>query len=279
MGSIQIFTVLSLLAVSGFGQETDALALLRQAGARITTDQSGHAIKLFSGGKPAHSVAELRRIGELSHLEELALNAPAAGDGDWGFLAKLPKLRQLTIWHCKTISSLKPFNNLAIEGLTVGGCMGIRDLNQGDPAKQRDAVLSLRGLPKLKRLNLYHSPLAPDDAHLAHIAGEFPRLEDLKLDFSAPRGSVTSITPAGLRGLKKLPLKVFSMETVQGLAADHMRAIGEIRSLEAVLIDARRGPDDVAPLVNALKEARPELEIVVASKGSDRPPARARRKN
>lgn len=267
-----------VLAVSAVAQEADVIALFKRAGARVSVNDAGQAIKLFSGGKPPHSVADLQRLGELKHLEQLALNAPLGGDGDWGFLRQMPALKQLTIWHCKTFSSLKPFNNLAIEGLTVGGCMGIRDLNKGDLARQRDAVLSLRGLPNLKRLNLYHSPLLPDDSHLAHIAREFPRLEDLKLDFAAPRGSETMISPAGLRELKRLPLTVISMEHVHSLGAEHGRAIAEIETLEAVLIDTRRGPDDVSVLVNAIKSGRPDLEIVVAEKGSKRPPSRARRK-
>lgn len=278
MHTLRVFMVAVSLVIGASGQEGDVIALYKQAGARITTDREGHAIKLFSGGKPAHSTAELQRIGELAHLEELALNAPEAGDHEWFFLRQLPKLRQLTIWHCKTFTSLKPFNDLAIEGLTVGGCMGIRDLNKNAPARQRDAVLTLRGLPNLRRLNLYHSPLAPDDAHLVHIAGEFPKLEDLKLDFSAPRGSQTSITPSGLRALKTLPLKVLSMENVHSFTPAHMAAVGEIHSLKAVLIDARRGPEDVTPLESALKAIRPDLEIVAAGKDAKGPPARARRK-
>ena len=275
------FRVLGLSLLLGGalnGQEAEVVALFKQAGARVTVDGEGHATKLFSGGKPAHSVADLQRLGELGHLEQLALNAPQAGDMEWFFLKRMPRLKQLTIWHCKTFRSLAPFNDLKIEGLTVGGCMGIRDLNKGDLAKQRDAVLTLRGLPELKRLNLYHSPLTPDDRHLAHIAGEFPKLEDLKLDFASPRGSETTITPAGLRVLKQLPLKVFSLENVHTFGPDHGMAIAEIATLEAVLVDTRRGPDDVAGFVNALKAARPDLEVVVAEKGAKRPPARARRK-
>jgi hypothetical protein len=240
MRFLGLVTFCVLLPVGIFGQEADVIALFKQAGARVTVDSAGHATKLFSGGKPAHSVADLRRIGELKHLEQLAMNAPAAGDDEWGFLKALPKLQQLTIWHCKTISSLAPFSGLPIEGLTVGGSMGIRDLNKGDLQRQRDAILSLHDLPNLKRLNLYHSPTAPDDVHLAHMAKQFPRLEDLKLDFSAPRGSVTKITPEGLRVLKALPLKVLSLEHVHALTPEHMRAIAEIPPLEAVLRMWRR---------------------------------------
>ena len=149
--------------------------------------------------------------------------------------------------------------------------MGIRDLNKDDPERQRDAVLSLRNLPNLKRLNLYHSPLVPDDSHLAHIASEFPLLEELKIDLAAPRNSETNISPDGLRKLKALPLKVLSLETVKSLTPDHMKAIAELESLEAVLLDARREEVDLGPLVEALKKASPDLEVVASEKGGDIP--------
>ncbi len=268
-----------LLPVSAIcaGEEQEVIALFEKAGARINTDEDGHAIKLFSGGKPPHTVEDLQKIGKLSHLEQLALNAPPAGDEDWGFLSELSNLKQLTIWHGKHFSSLAPFSGLPIEGLTAGGCMGIRNLNQNKPQKQRDAILTLRDLPNLQRLNLYHSPLAPDDAHLAHIAAQFPKLVDLKLDFASPRGTETNITPDGLRKLAALPLEVMSLENVGTFTAEHMKAIAEIETLEAVLIDARRGGVDTAPLVAALKEARPELEVQVAAEGAQGPPRRSRK--
>ncbi|MDF1753660.1 MAG: hypothetical protein P1U89_12850 [Verrucomicrobiales bacterium] len=271
---------LSLLFVSswGIGEEGQTVAFFEKAGVRITKNDEGKAVKFFSRGNPPHTVEELQKIGKLIHLEQLALNAPAAGDGDWRFLHDLKQLKQLTIWHGKAFSSLAPFCDLPIEGLTVGGCMGIRNLNQGNLQKQRDVVLTLQGLPNLRRLNLYHSPLIPDDAHLAHIAKQFPKLVDLKLDFNAPRGSETTISPDGLRSLKTLPLTDFSMENIGSFTADHMKAIAEIETLEAVLIDARRSGVD-STVIDALKSARPDLEVVVAEEGTQSPPRRSRRKN
>ena len=259
------------------GDESSVIAHFKEAGARFTLDDDGHAVKLFSGGNPAHSPADLQQIGELKHLEQLAMNGPQANNEEWGFLRELPALKSLTIWHCKTFDSLEPFNGLPIESLTVGGCMGLRNLNKDQPEKQRDAVVSLRDLPNLKRLNLYHSPVMPDDAHLAHVAEEFPLLEDLKLDFAAPRGTETNISPDGLRVLKKLPLRVLTLENVQSLTPAHMQALAEITSLEAVLIDARQGGVDTAMLSEAISTARPELEVAVAEEGSPSPPRRARK--
>jgi hypothetical protein len=257
--------------------EAGIIALFEKAGARLTLDDDGHVVKIFSGGKPPHSTAELQLLGKLPHLEQIALNAPQAGDDEWGFLQKLPKLKRLTIWHCKTFTTLAPFRDLKIEALTVGGCMGLRDLNRDDPEKQRDAVLSLTGLPNLTYLNLYHSPLIPDDSHLAHIAEQFPKLEELKIDFAAPRGSETNITPEGLQQLLKLPLKLISMENAQTFTPAHMEALAKIKTLEAVLIDNRRGGVDTATLDSALKAARPGLEVVVANEGASAPPSRSRK--
>jgi len=252
--------------------ETGAIALFKKAGARVTTNEEGHAIKIFSGGKPQHSISELQLIGLFSHLEELALNAPMAGDKDWGFLRNLPELKKLTIWHGHHFTSLLQFSNLPIESLTVGGCMGLRDLNKGKLEKQRDAVLSLTKLPKLTKLNLYHSPLVPGDEHLAHIAKQFPRLEDLKLDFNAPRGSQTTTSPAGLEQLQKLPLKILSIENANTFTAEHMKAIAGIKTLEVLLIDTRKKPFDTSTLVKTLRAERSDLDIQVAGEGAKGPP-------
>tara|TARA_R110002096_G_scaffold273422_9_gene467276 strand:- start:14019 stop:14843 length:825 start_codon:yes stop_codon:yes gene_type:complete len=254
----------------------ETLAHFEKAGVRLSKDKGGTVTKLFYGGKPALTTQELQLIGHLQSLEQIALNAPDVKDDEWGFLKKLPNLQALTIWHCKTISSLKPFSGLQISSLTVGGCMGLRNLNQESPEKNHDAVLTLTDLPNLTKLNLYHSPKTPNDAHLAHLAEQFPKLEDLKLDFQAPRGFETSITPDGLAKLQSLPLKVLSLENVQSLGPDHMVAIAGISSLEALLVDARRGPPDVTPLVASIKKQRPELDVQVANEGEKAPPKRSR---
>jgi hypothetical protein len=239
----------------------------------VTLNESGEAITFSLYGEAKLSVADFQRLGELRSLEQLAVNAPPAGDEDWGFLRDLPKLRKLTIWHCKAISSLAAFSDLKIEGLTVGGSMGIRDLNKDKPARQLDAVLSLRGLPNLTYLNLYHSPLLPHDRHLAHIALTFPKLEELKIDIKAPRGAKTEVSPDGLRTLKARPLRTLSIEHLTPLTADHMRAIAEIATLRVVLLDGRRDDIDPAPLVLSLKTARPDLDVQAAAKGDKNPPA------
>ncbi len=280
MKSVRFFLALVMILPSLALSEDEAsvIALFEQAGARVTKDQNGHAVKLFSGGNPPHPVADLQKLAVLKHLEEIALNAPQAGNEDWGFLEELPNLRKLTIWHCKTIRSLKPFTGLKIEGLTVGGSMGIRDLNKDTPEDQFNVVLTLQDLPNLTYLNLYHCPTVPTDAHLAHIVEHFPKLEELKLDFAAPRGFETAITPEGLGQLKKLPLRKLHLEHLETFTPDHMKVIAEIEPLEGVVLDARKSQSDPTELAAVLQTARPELEVVVGKPGDKAPPQLGRKK-
>lgn len=273
---LAVFVALPNFALSD--DEASVIALFEQSGARVTKDGEGHAVKLFSGGNPPHSVADLQKLAALKNLEEIALNAPQAGNEEWGFLEELPNLRKLTIWHCKTISSLKPFTGLKIEGLTVGGSMGIRDLNKDTPEDQFNVVLTLQDLPNLTYLNLYHCPTIPTDAHLAHIVEHFPKLEDLKLDFAAPRGFETAISPEGLGQLKKLPLKKLQLEHIETFTPAHMKTIAEIASLEGVVLDARKSQSDPSELAAVLRTARPDLEVVVGKPGDKAPPQLGRKK-
>ena len=149
--------------------------------------------------------------------------------------------------------------------------MGLRDLNKGNLARQRDAVLGLRGLPELKRLSLYHSPLTPDDAHLAHIAREFPKLVDLRVDFNAPRGSKIKITPAGLKKLHPFPLKILTIENAQSFTDEHMRMIATIPTLEKLSVDAKKKAMPKS-LVSAARSARPDLEVTVKMRTGKLPP-------
>lgn len=233
---------------------------LEARGARLKRDDAGRVTQVFVGGKL--TLDELRSIGELEHLERLAVNQPPAGNGEWEFLAELPNLNSLTIWHGHQFSSLESFNGLKVESLTLGGCMGLRDLNRDNPARQRDAVLSLRDLPNLRKLTLYHSPLTPGDEHLAHIVKEFPKLTFLRVDFDAPRRSRTTITPEGLAGLGKLPLERLEIEHAHEFTVEHVRAIAGLKTLKALHVHPR-GSTIAAyeELLAPLAEARPDVTI------------------
>ncbi len=257
--------------------ESTVIAQFEKAGARITKNPEGHAVKLMSGGNPPHSLAELQSLHSLTHLEELALNAPAAGDNDWDFLRELEQLRKLTIWHCKTIPSLKPFSGLKIESLTVGGSMGLRDLNRETPEDHLNAVLTLTDLPNLKSIYLYHTPLLPHDEHLEHLVSEFPKLEEVKIDCAAPRGFEVSITPAGLAKLGELPLTLLSFENIDFFTEEHIEAIAGIKTLEVLLIDCRKNPFDTSDLEAVLAKHRPDIEIQIAGEGAKGPPTRSRK--
>ncbi|QDU92896.1 leucine-rich repeat domain-containing protein [Lignipirellula cremea] len=266
----------SVLAADLPTDEASAIAYFTAKGADIKLDDAGHAIRFVSSGAPALTVEEYQRIGLLTHLQQMGLNSSPLADDQWGFLKQLPQLKSLSIWHGKGFTTLEPFSGLPVESLTIGGCMGLRDLNKDDVNKHRNAVTTLHDLPQLKRVSLYHTPLAPDDSHLQHLASSFTTLEDLSLDFSSPRGTETSITPAGLAALQKLPLKVLKVEHVESFTAEHFAAIAGIKSLTTLLVDARRNP--VSPeAVAAFEKLRPDVEVVIGKPGDARPPTAKRR--
>lgn len=251
--------------------EAGAIEYLTAKKVRITQDADGHATRVFVGGTPPLTVEEHQLIGLLPHVEQVAINASPCKAGDWGFLQKLPKLNRLAIWHGKHFANLEPFNGLPVESITIGGCMGLRDLNKENPDQLRNAITSLRKLPNLKKANLYHSPLAPDDSHFAHLVENFPHLEELKIDVHAPRGSETTITPAGLAVMQKLPLKLLSLESVGEFTPAHFEAVAKIESLEVLLVDARRSETPTAGIA-AFRKARPDVRVGVAEKGAERGP-------
>ncbi|MCB1228995.1 MAG: hypothetical protein KDN19_01940 [Verrucomicrobiae bacterium] len=247
--------------------EAGAAAWFESHGARVTRDAEGHCLKLFHSGKPEFSVEELALIGKLVHLQELALNSAKAGDGDWDFMRQLPDLKTVRIWHGHHFAKLDSFAGIAAEDVLIGGCMGLRDLNKDDPDALRDAVLTLHGMPNLKKLSLYHSPLTPDDSHLAHLVKEFPHLTELRVDFAAPRGQEIRISPEGLRGLAKLKLTRFAVENSESLTPEHFAALAEIETLENLHIyPPREGEFDFEPLLAKFKARRPEVEITFQAK-------------
>lgn len=272
---VTLFSVLAF-AADAFAQsfptdEAGAIKYLSAKGIDIKTDDAGHAVRLMSSGKQKMGAEDYQIIGLLTYLEQMGINAAPLAEDEWGFLKKLPKLKSLSIWHGKGFATLEPFSGLPVESLTIGGCMGLRDLNKGKPDRLRNAVTTLHDLPNLKRGNWYHSPLAPDDSHLAHIVKNFPTLEDLRLDFAAPRGSETSITPEGLASLQKLPLKVLNIENASSFTKKHLEAIAGIKTLRALLVDARKKPGPVEA-IDALRELRPDVDVVIAGPDAKGPP-------
>lgn len=251
--------------------EAGAIAYLTERGVTITKNAEGHAVNLKAPGKPALTAEEYALIGQLTSLEQMGINGAPLGDGEWAFLKSLPKLKQLAIWHSGKFGSLENFSGLPVESLTVGGCMGLRDLNRSDKTKLRNAITTLHDLPNLTKGNWYHSPLAPDDSHLAHIAAQFPKLTDLRLDFAAPAGTQTSITPAGLAALQKLPLTVLGVESAQSFTAAHFQSIAGIKSLKTLTVDARKQPAN-EDAITAFKKARPDVQVAVSQPGDKGPP-------
>jgi len=252
----------ALISLSTAIEAADPIAATTAKGFKLHSDRSGTPIRLMSKGSDDLTAADYKLIAKIKSLESIGLNATSLKDSEWGFLHELPKLKRLSIWHAKGISSLTPFSGLQVEGLTIGGSMGLRDNHRDDVQQHRDAVLTLKDLPNLKALSLYHTPLTPDDSHLVHIVKEFPKLEELRLDFAAPRNTDVNISPAGLSRLQSLPLKKLTIENIQPLGPKHMRAIAKIESLTTLAIDARKKPIDTA-LTEVVKAERPDLKIDV----------------
>jgi hypothetical protein len=251
--------------------EAGAIAFLSGKGVEFTKSADGKATRLMVKECGKLAAADFALIGKLTSLEQMGINGAPLADGEWAFLKSLPKLKTLSIWHCAGFGSLEPFSGLPVESLTIGGCMGLRDKNKGNPEKLRHALKTLHDLPNLTKGNWYHSPLAPDDTHLAHIAGQFPKLTDLRLDFAAPAGTQTSITPAGLAALQKLPLTVLGVESAQSFTAAHFQAIAGIKSLKTLTVDARKQPAN-EDAIAAFKKARPDVEVAVSQPGDKGPP-------
>jgi len=257
--------------------ETATIAALTVKGVEVTKAADGKATRLMvkDGGKL--TAADFALIGQLTSLEQVGINNAPLADHEWAFLKSLPKLKQLSIWHGHGFATLEPFSGLPVESLTVGGCMGLRDKNKDDPEKLRHAIKTLHSLPNLKKGNWYHSPLIPDDSHLAHIAAQFPKLEDLRLDFASPRGSQTTITPEGLAALQKLPLHTLSLENAHTFTAEHFKAVAGIKPLKTLLIDARK--QSVAEdAVATFQQARPGVTVAMSKPGDKTPPALPKKK-
>lgn len=252
--------VTTLLLAIATNADDQLTARLKEKGITIHKDRSGKPTRLMSRGKPEPSLADYQSINRFPTIESMGFNASQLKNNEWGFLKQQPNLKRLAIWHAHGISSLEGFSDLQVESLTIGGCMGIRNHNRNDPARHRDAVLTLKNLPNLKTLSLYHTPLTPDDSHLAHIVKEFPNLTDLRLDFATPRGTEINITAKGLTQLHALPLTKLTIENMHSFDHARMQAIAGIPSLKTLVIDARKKAVD-GSLVKAA--ARPDLTVEV----------------
>ena len=273
LGALALLTHAGSLQAALPTDESGVIAYLTDKGLKITKNPEGHAIIVYSRGasvptpgKPEVkgeallTAEEYQLVAKLPHLEETAFNLAPLRDTEWGFLQALPKLKRLSIWHGHKFATLEQFSGLPVESLTIGGCMGLRDLNRDNPKKQREAIMSLHDLPNLKRASWHHYPLIPDDSQLTHIVSHFPKLEDLSLDFTAPSGSQTTITPTGLALLQKLPLTALNIEGLGTLTPEHFKALAGIKTLKKLNLTAGKVPVPADGLA-LFKQARPDVNI------------------
>ena len=245
--------------------EANVIEFFKARGDSVVVDDQGHAVRLMARGTPPLSVPQLQQIGELKHLSSLGINMSPANDSQWGFLAKLPKLKQLKIWHGHHFRSLDIFNGLAVEELTVGGCMGLYRLNKTEPDKAQNVITTLDKLPNVKKLVLYHSPVAPDDAHLEHLVKSFPRLQQLRVDFIAPSRRPSRISRKGLAQLSRLPLTHLTIENAESLSPETLAVLATIKTLKILEVFTAKGSKTSEGQYRALlaqfRNLRPEIKI------------------
>ena len=245
--------------------EADVIEFFRARGDSVAVDDQGHAVRLMARGTPPLSVQQLQQIGELTHLTSVGINMSSADDSQWGFLARLPKLKQLRIWHGHHFRSLDVFNGLAVEELTVGGCMGLYRLNTSEPDKAQNVITTLNNLPNVRKLVLYHSPVAPDDAHLEHLVKSFPGVTQLRVDFVAPGRGPGRITRKGLRSLSRLPLTHLTIENADTLSAEDLAVLSTINTLKHLQVFTARGSTTSEGRYRALlvqfQKLRPEIKV------------------
>lgn len=243
--------------------EANVIEFFKARGDSVDVDDQGHAVRLMARGTPPLSVEQLQQIGELTHLTNVGINMSPANDSQWGFLAKLPKLKQLKIWHGHHFKSLDIFNGLPVEELTIGGCMGLSRLNQSD--KVQNVIMTLDKLPNVKKLVLYHSPLAPDDAHLEHIVKSFLGVTQLRVDFIAPGRAPSRITVKGLRSLSRLPLTHLTIENADTLSGEDLAVLASIKTLKHLEVFTAKGSktseDKYRALLMQFEKLRPEIKV------------------
>ena len=245
--------------------EAKVIEFFKARGDSVSVDDQGHAVRLMARGTPSLSVQELQQIGELTHLTNVGINLSPADDSQWGFLAKLPNLKQLKIWHGHHFRSLHIFNGLPVEELTVGGCMGLYRLNKSEPDKAQNVIMTLDKLPNVKKLVLYHSPVSPADAHLEHLVNSFPGVTQLRVDFVAPNRGRTRITGEGLRCLGRLPLTHLTIENAHSLSAEDLAGLASIKTLKLLEVFTTKGSENsehkYRGLLVKFRELRPEIKV------------------
>ena len=143
--------------------------------------------------------------------------------------------------------------------------MGLYRLNKSEPDKAQNVIMTLDKLPNVKKLVLYHSPVAPDDAHLEHLVDSFPRLAQLRVDLVAPGRGPSRITRKGLRCLSRLPLAHLTIENADTLSGEELAVLASIKTLKYLEVFTAKGSktseDKYRALLVQFEELRPEITV------------------
>jgi internalin A len=187
-------------------------------------------------GFPKHQV---ERLTQLKQLESLHLSTLTLGATETRGLASMPRLRDLEIGGCGSVSedALKELaSSPRLRSLELSGCRVVT----------HNGVTELSRLKGLQRLGLNHTGVT--DTTLAELAS-WPTLRSLSL-------SGTAITDTGLRSLARS--KILTNLDLSGtkVTDDGLRAVAKLTTLRSVGLTNCEAltPDGVRRLKAALLE-------------------------
>ncbi|MCA1837376.1 MAG: hypothetical protein LC674_00890, partial [Actinobacteria bacterium] len=166
-------------------------------------------------GRHAASQAVLASLGHLSGLQQLDLWAAPLGDEAISFVARLPRLRCLSLWGTRVtaagLQALSPLGGLRHVTVPrqIGDAAmpflaeldGLRGLTLSGSSVTDAGLAFLGGAQSLMRLSLWDTRIT--DAGLRHLR-ELPSLVELDL-------GATAITDQGLEDLAVLRLRKVSL--------------------------------------------------------------------
>ena len=131
----------------------------------------------------------------------------------------------------------------------IGGLTSLAELDlSGCPNLTDDAVAKLTALPKLKKLNLYDTPIG--DAAAESVAG-LPSLRWLNVD-------KTNITDVGVESLAKLDALTFLHLGSTPISDDAADPLSKMTSLEKLIVTRTEMTEEAA---ERIREALPAAEV------------------
>ena len=185
----------------------------------------------------------LEEVDQLTQLEELHLGATDVTDQGVKKLARLKKLRRLSLWGVKQVTDaglkelagLKQLQCLDLYGTQttdaglkeLSGLMQLQELRLNETRVTGVGLKDLVGLRQLQRLDLRSTQVS--DAGMKQV-GEFKQLHELKL-------AGTQVTDSGLKELAGLKqLKILWLDQTQ-VTDEGLKELAQMTQLEYLSLD------------------------------------------